>query len=75
MKLTQKAFSYVWGIVALAIAIIAFVIPFIFIFFTASKSASEAQELQFSLPSEWKLLENLGKVFESYYYPVQSYDF
>jgi raffinose/stachyose/melibiose transport system permease protein len=65
MKLTQKAFSYVWGIVALAIAIIAFVIPFIFIFFTASKSASEAQELQFSLPSEWKLLENLGKVFEA----------
>jgi raffinose/stachyose/melibiose transport system permease protein len=41
---------------------IIFVVPFIFIILTASKTRQEAARFQFSLPSEFQLLENIREV-------------
>ena len=41
---------------------IIFVVPFIFIILTASKTRQEAARFQFSLPSEFQLLENIQEV-------------
>jgi raffinose/stachyose/melibiose transport system permease protein len=38
---------------------VVFIVPFAFILLTAAKSRNEAALLDFSLPSEWMLLENL----------------
>jgi len=49
-------------IVALAIATIVFVVPFVFILVTAGKDRAEASGLDFTLPSSWQLVENLQEV-------------
>ena len=41
---------------------IVFVIPFVFILFIAGKEQAEAALLQFTPPTEWRLLENIGEV-------------
>ena len=48
------------GAASLAGAFVIFVIPFIFIFLNASKSAGEASRLDFSLPERWVFFENLA---------------
>lgn len=47
---------------ALAIAAIVFVVPFLFILVTAGKSRAEASGLDFTLPKAWQLLENIEEV-------------
>jgi raffinose/stachyose/melibiose transport system permease protein len=59
----QKFVPWLWGSLALAIATLVFVVPFAFIFLTASKTADEARMLQFSLPTEWRIWENISDVF------------
>lgn len=49
-------------VAALIVAIIVFVVPFIFIVFTAGKERLEASRLDFSVPSAWQLLENVQEV-------------
>jgi raffinose/stachyose/melibiose transport system permease protein len=49
-------------VVALAIAAIVFVVPFIFILLTAAKTRAEASGLDFSMPAEWQLLQNIEEV-------------
>jgi raffinose/stachyose/melibiose transport system permease protein len=49
-------------VVALAVAFVVFVVPFIFIVVTAGKSRAEASGLDFTLPKAWQLIENLGEV-------------
>ena len=49
-------------VVALAIAAIVFVVPFIFILLTAAKTRAEASGLDFSVPAEWQLLQNIEEV-------------
>src|SRR5438874_1551544 len=59
----RRLISKVWVDVAALIVIgIVFVIPFMFILLTASKSRPEAALFQFSLPSQFQLLENLRDV-------------
>jgi len=48
--------------VALLVAGVVFVVPFLFILVTAAKERSEAARLAFTWPTEWRLLENLGEV-------------
>lgn len=50
------------GLIAIVLSVIVFIVPFIFIFLTASKSAPEASRLEFSLPTEWMIWENLVEV-------------
>jgi raffinose/stachyose/melibiose transport system permease protein len=53
------------GIVALAVVSILFVIPFLFMLAIAAKDRAEAARLEFSLPTEWMLLENLQAVLDT----------
>jgi raffinose/stachyose/melibiose transport system permease protein len=57
--------QYVLGFVSLAVTFVVFVVPFIFIFLTAAKSRREASRLDFSWPSEWRLVENLVEVVQT----------
>ena len=59
----RKLVSRVWlDAVSLLIIGIVYVVPFIFIFLTASKTRPEAALFQFSWPSEFQLIENLREV-------------
>ena len=59
----RKFIASVWlDAVSLMIISIVFVVPFIFIFLTASKTRPEAALFQFSWPSEFQLIENLREV-------------
>lgn len=55
--------KYLLGIVAIFVSIVLFIVPFVFIFFTAAKDAPEASLFEFSLPSQgWHLWENFVEV-------------
>lgn len=59
----RKFIASVWvDAISLIIISIVFVVPFIFIFLTASKTRPEAALFQFSWPSEFQLIENLREV-------------
>lgn len=47
----------------LALAVVIFVVPFVFIFLTAAKDQFEALLLEFSLPTSWHIAENVEAVF------------
>jgi raffinose/stachyose/melibiose transport system permease protein len=55
---------------ALAVAGIVFVVPFVFIFLTSAKDQLDSSHLAFSLPVHWQLLENLQAVFATRNYVV-----
>jgi len=50
------------GLIALAVSVIVFIVPFWFILLTASKSASEAADLSLALPTQWQLFRNVVAV-------------
>jgi len=50
------------GVLALAIAGVVFVIPFLFMVVTAGKDRAEASRLELSLPTEWHLQANIEQV-------------
>ncbi|GAB3999036.1 carbohydrate ABC transporter permease [Glycomyces albus] len=53
------------GIVAIAVSAVVFLVPFAFIFLTASKTRAESALLEFSLPTEWAIWENLAAVVQT----------
>lgn len=53
------------GIAALAATFVVFIIPFIFIAFTAVKTKREASLLNFTWPSEWQFWQNLIDVLKA----------
>lgn len=53
------------GIVAIILALIVFVLPFVFMVFTAGKTQREASALEFSWPTEWAFFANLNEVISS----------
>ena len=53
--------------VSLSAVFVVFVIPFIFMVLTAAKDRRESARLEFSLPTEWHLLENIQAVLEEQY--------
>jgi raffinose/stachyose/melibiose transport system permease protein len=63
----NKALIWRWGAgtITVLLSIFIFVLPFLFILLTASKGQQEASLLQFTLPTEWKLFDNIGAVIES----------
>jgi raffinose/stachyose/melibiose transport system permease protein len=52
-------------VVSIAAALVVFVIPFVFMFLTAVKTADQASDLTFSWPSSWHVLQNLKDVFSA----------
>ena len=57
--------NWIWGVVALAVAAVVFLVPFAFIFVTASKSVQEALTLNFDLPKKWMFVDNLVQVVQA----------
>jgi len=62
--------EFLVGLISLVVATVVFLIPFAFIILTASKSAPEAADLSFTLPTEWHLLANLSEVLTTRDYVV-----
>jgi raffinose/stachyose/melibiose transport system permease protein len=62
VTIVRRLKSYGIEVVALAIAFVVFVIPFIFIVLTAAKDRLEASHLDFTLPTTWQLVENVEEV-------------
>ncbi|MFI8526232.1 carbohydrate ABC transporter permease [Promicromonospora sukumoe] len=58
----RRAGSWATGIVAIAVSVVVFLVPFAFIFLTASKDASSASRLEFTWPTQWAFTENLTEV-------------
>jgi raffinose/stachyose/melibiose transport system permease protein len=58
----ERTIGVVVGIVAILVSIVVFLIPFAFIVLTASKTAAEASELAFTLPSPFVLMDNVQEV-------------
>ncbi|MFD7025652.1 carbohydrate ABC transporter permease [Promicromonospora sukumoe] len=58
----RRAGSWATGIVAIAVSVVVFLVPFAFIFLTASKDASSASRLEFTWPTQWAFFENLTEV-------------
>jgi raffinose/stachyose/melibiose transport system permease protein len=52
-------------VVSLLVALVVFVVPFVFILLTASKTVSESARLGFTLPTTWEILGNLGQVLSA----------
>ena len=53
------------GIVAIVLSVVVFIVPFVFIFLTASKTQQEASFLEFTLPTQWAFFENLVAVVQT----------
>jgi raffinose/stachyose/melibiose transport system permease protein len=49
----------------IAVIAVVFLVPFVFIIFTAAKTKAEAGQLAFSLPSEWALIDNLKEAIKA----------
>src|SRR4051794_35124025 len=59
----RKFFSNIWiDAVTLAVVIIVFIVPFVFIFLTAAKTSPEASLFQFSWPTQFQLVKNIQDV-------------
>jgi raffinose/stachyose/melibiose transport system permease protein len=60
----ERRRAWIIGIIAIAVSIVTFLVPFAFILLTASKTAGDAADLAFSWPKEWVLLENIANVLQ-----------
>ncbi len=59
----RKLIASVWiDVVALVVAGVVFIVPFVFILLTAAKTRQEAALFEFSWPSKWQLIENIRDV-------------
>ena len=59
----RRFISRIWlDVLALVVISVVFVVPFIFIFLTATKTRQEASLFEFSLPSNFQLIENIRTV-------------
>ena len=63
----MKNVAWKWGggTVAILVALVVFIVPFVFIIFTAGKTQAEASFLQFSWPTEWALFDNIVTVLQN----------
>jgi len=64
MKIRNNLTRTLTDLITLIVVGIVFIVPFIFIFLTASKPQAEAALFEFSLPSEFLLFDNLVAVIE-----------
>lgn len=60
-----KRKGLVLGSLSIVLSTIVFIVPFVFIVLTASKTQQEASLLEFSLPTEWAFFDNLVTVVQN----------
>ncbi|MHA6523243.1 carbohydrate ABC transporter permease [Tessaracoccus sp. G1721] len=61
----NRTYAWVGGLLGIVVTTLVFVVPFVFIFLTASKTRREAAGLRFTLPTEWVFIENLVEVVQA----------
>lgn len=61
----NTAWRWGGGIVAIILALVIFIVPFLFIVFTAGKTQAEASSLEFTPPTEWVFFENIVTVLQN----------
>ncbi|WP_234320337.1 carbohydrate ABC transporter permease [Streptomyces sp. SBT349] len=61
---TRRPNYWLTALATLAFAVV-FLVPFVFILLTAFKGDQEAARLEFSLPTDWQIVENVQAVFEA----------
>jgi raffinose/stachyose/melibiose transport system permease protein len=47
--------KWIIGIVAIVVSFVVFLVPFVFVLLQAAKSPAEANQLGFTLPTQWQL--------------------
>ena len=62
--------QYVNGLVAMALAAVIFILPFVFIFLTAVKTKKDASLLRFTWPVEWQFAQNFLDVLKTQNYQL-----
>lgn len=65
MKRRTRTRDAIAGILALTVVGILFIVPFIFMVLIAAKDRAQASRLEFSLPKEWHLVENIQEVLDT----------
>jgi raffinose/stachyose/melibiose transport system permease protein len=63
--MNNAVYRWTAGTVAIVLSIVVFIVPFVFIFLTASKTTEESTLLQFTWPTEWAFFANLVEVVET----------
>jgi len=62
MRIRRVLRDYWVDVVAILVAAVVFIVPFVFMLLTASKARTEASHLLFSLPTQWQLQKNVQDV-------------
>jgi raffinose/stachyose/melibiose transport system permease protein len=65
VRLSRRPRDIAVGAIALLFALVVFVVPFVFMVLTAAKDRAESARFQFSLPTEWHLLDNIAEVLDT----------
>ncbi len=60
-----RARRWIIGSIAIVVSFVVFLVPFVFVLLQAAKNPAEANQLGFSLPTDWQLWQNLQAVFQS----------
>ncbi len=64
MKFRNEFIRTALDIIFLVFVSVVFIVPFVFIFFTAAKTQQEAALFEFSFPSDFQLFQNLWEVIQ-----------
>lgn len=64
MKIRNETTRILIDLITLVVVSVLFIVPFIFIFLTASKPQTEAALFEFTLPSEFLLFQNIWEVIQ-----------
>jgi raffinose/stachyose/melibiose transport system permease protein len=65
VRLSRRPRDAALGVIALLVGLVVFVVPFVFMVLTAAKDRAESARFQFSLPTEWHLLDNIAQVLDT----------
>ncbi|RZT00572.1 carbohydrate ABC transporter permease [Cuneatibacter caecimuris] len=60
--MNKRVKRLIFQVIAVLVTLVAYIVPFYFIILTACKNKKEASWLNLSLPTEWKLFENIKEV-------------
>jgi raffinose/stachyose/melibiose transport system permease protein len=57
--------AWIVGILAIAVSVVVFLVPFFFVVLQAAKTPSEASDLSFAWPTQWLFFQNLVDVLQN----------
>ena len=66
----ERRRAWVVGLIAILVSLVIFIIPFVFILFTAAKSSAEAADFKMAPPTHWMLGQNIRNVLTGYDFVV-----